>query len=82
MANGVVHAGSFAGQMYGLDANAGRVLRSFDSGGSVLDGPSIVDGVIYWGSGYKKIQPGIGNNKLYARLQSLRGCADSSFGAE
>jgi polyvinyl alcohol dehydrogenase (cytochrome) len=72
VANGVVYAGSFAGQMYGLDAKAGRVLWSFDSGGSVLDGPSIVDGVIYWGSGYKKIQPGIGNNKLYAFTVATR----------
>lgn len=37
----------------------------FASGGSVIDGPSIVDGVLYWGSGYRNIA-GTGNNKVYA----------------
>ena len=36
------------------------------SGGSVLDGPSIVEGTVYWGSGYRNIRPGTGNNKVYA----------------
>ena len=35
-------------------------------GGTVVDGPSIVDGTLYWGSGYRNIPPGIGNNKVYA----------------
>jgi hypothetical protein len=35
-------------------------------GGSVIDGPSIVNGFLFWGSGYRRIRPGIGNNKLYA----------------
>ena len=65
-ANGVVYAGSFAGQMYGLDRWTGDILWSFASRGAVVDGPSIVDGVVYWGSGYRHIAPGIGNNKLYA----------------
>jgi polyvinyl alcohol dehydrogenase (cytochrome) len=55
--------------MYALDAATGKILWSFDSGGgSVVDGPSIVDGVLYWGSGYgpDKASPGIANNKLYA----------------
>jgi hypothetical protein len=51
--------------MYALDAQTGRILWSFASGGSVIDGPSIVNGVLYWGSGYRRIG-GIGNNKLYA----------------
>jgi hypothetical protein len=25
-----------------------------------------VDGTLYWGSGYRNIPPGIGNNKVYA----------------
>ena len=32
---------------------------------TVIDGPSIVDGTLYWGSGYRSIQ-GTGNNKVYA----------------
>jgi polyvinyl alcohol dehydrogenase (cytochrome) len=68
VANGVLYAGSFdsAGHMYALNAATGKVLWSFASGGSVLDGPSIVNGIVYWGSGYAKAGGGTGNNKLYA----------------
>ncbi len=66
VANGVVFVGSYSGMMYALDAKTGAILWNFASGGTVVDGPSIVDGVIYWGSGYKRISPGRGNNKLYA----------------
>jgi polyvinyl alcohol dehydrogenase (cytochrome) len=66
VANGVMYAGSFSGQMYALDSTAGKILWNFASGGSVIDGPSIVDGTLYWGSGYRNIPPGIGNNKVYA----------------
>src|SRR5712675_530243 len=66
VANGVMYAGSYSGQMYALDTRTGKVLWNFASGGSVIDGPSIVDGTLYWGSGYRNIPPGIGNNKVYA----------------
>ena len=65
VANGVVYAGSESGLMYAFDAATGKVLWSFDSGGSVVDGPSIVDGTLYWGSGYGEASPGMPNNKLY-----------------
>jgi hypothetical protein len=45
---------------------SGKILWNFASGGSVIDGPPIVDGTLYWGSGYRNIPPGIGNNKVYA----------------
>lgn len=66
-ANGVVYFGSLdaAGHMYAVDAATGKVLWSFASGGSVQGAPAIVDGVLYWGSGYKRFG-GTGNNKLYA----------------
>ena len=69
VANGVVYAGTIdtAGTMYALDAATGNTLWTFASGGSVNSGPAIVDGTIYWGSGYGV--RGIGlkpNNKLYA----------------
>jgi polyvinyl alcohol dehydrogenase (cytochrome) len=64
VANGVMYAGSQSGSMYALDAATGNILWSFASGGTVMDGPAIVDGVVYWGSGYSK--SGTGNNKLYA----------------
>jgi polyvinyl alcohol dehydrogenase (cytochrome) len=66
VANGVVYAGSFSGTMYALNAQNGAILWSFPSGGSVIDGPSISSGTVYWGSGYKNISPGTGNNKIFA----------------
>jgi polyvinyl alcohol dehydrogenase (cytochrome) len=65
VANGVMYTGSNSGQMYALDATTGNILWNFASGGTVIDGPSIVDGTLYWGSGYRNIQ-GIGNNKVFA----------------
>jgi polyvinyl alcohol dehydrogenase (cytochrome) len=65
VANGVMYAGSNSGQMYALDSATGKILWNFASGGTVIDGPSIVDGTLYWGSGYRNIA-GTGNNKVYA----------------
>jgi len=65
VANGVMYAGSNSGQMYALDATNGNILWNFASGGTVIDGPSIVDGTLYWGSGYREIA-GTGNNKVFA----------------
>ena len=60
VANGIVYAGSedSSGHMYALDAATGKILWSFVGGGAVLDGPSIVDGFVYWGAGYSKTPPG------------------------
>jgi len=66
VANGVMYAGSYSGQMYGFDTTTGKILWNFASGGTVIDGPSIVDSTLYWGSGYRNIPPGIGSNKVYA----------------
>ena len=66
VANGVMYAGSYSGQMYAFDTATGKILWNFASGGTVIDGPSIVDSTLYWGSGYRNIPPGIGNNKVYA----------------
>lgn len=68
VANGVLYAGSMAptgDQMYALDARDGSILWRFPAGGSVVAGPAIVDGVVYWGSGYARTG-GVGNNKFYA----------------
>ncbi len=54
-ANGVVYVGSTAvdgPDMYALDAATGAILWSHASGGSVVGGAAIVDGRVYWGSGY------------------------------
>jgi hypothetical protein len=75
VANGVVYAGSLdsSGHMYALNGSSGKILWSFASGGSVLDGPSIVNGVVYWGSGYARLSGATGNNKLYAFSPSASG---------
>jgi polyvinyl alcohol dehydrogenase (cytochrome) len=51
-ANGVVYGGSMSGEMVALDGATGTILKSFPTNGSVICGPSIVNGVVYWGSGY------------------------------
>ncbi|MGC2547463.1 MAG: PQQ-binding-like beta-propeller repeat protein, partial [Silvibacterium sp.] len=70
VANGVLYVGSLdpKGHMYALNAATGAVLWSYASGGSVLDAPSIVSGVLYWGSGYRRYSGfgSTGNNKVYA----------------
>lgn len=64
-ANGVVYGGSLSGKMFAFDAKTGAILWQFTTAGSVIDGPSIVNGVLYWGSGYGRVG-GTPNNKLYA----------------
>ncbi len=66
VANNIVYAGSVSGNMHALDARTGKMLWTFASGGSVIDGPSIVGGAIFWGSGYKRVTPGTPNNKVFA----------------
>lgn len=68
VANGVVFGGAMdaTGTMYAFDAVSGAKLWSFESGGSVNSGASIVDGTVYWGSGYSNFGIGTPNNKLYA----------------
>jgi polyvinyl alcohol dehydrogenase (cytochrome) len=65
VANGVVFAGSkdSLGEMYAINAATGQILWTFASNGTVIGAPAIVNGVLYWGSGYRS---GTSNNKLYA----------------
>jgi polyvinyl alcohol dehydrogenase (cytochrome) len=77
VANGIVYASSMAkqasqNQMFALDARTGAILWQFGAGSSVNSGPAVVDGSVYWGSGYSRSGiEGSGNNKLYAF--SIRG---------
>jgi polyvinyl alcohol dehydrogenase (cytochrome) len=67
VANGILYGASMAqtgDQMYALDARNGRILWSFAAGGSVVGGPAVVDGAVYWGSGYARTG-GSGNDKFY-----------------
>ena len=71
VANGVVYAGSMASgaeqnNMYALDAKTGKILWNFNSGGSVVAGAAVVDGTVYWGSGYTRVPGEVkSNNKFY-----------------
>jgi polyvinyl alcohol dehydrogenase (cytochrome) len=62
----LVWAGSSGGFIRAYDARDGKVLWQFDTGGAVGGGPTVVDGVLYIGSGYQFLRIGKANNKLYA----------------
>jgi polyvinyl alcohol dehydrogenase (cytochrome) len=71
IANGVVYACSLDvdGHMYAMDAATGDVMWSFASGGSCNAGAAVVNGTVYWGSGYASLAGFLGstgNDKLYA----------------
>lgn len=65
-ANGVVYVGDtvwFGNNMLALDAATGQILWRFRATGSVWSGPAIVNGTVYWGSGY---YAGLPSDKFYA----------------
>jgi polyvinyl alcohol dehydrogenase (cytochrome) len=65
-ANRLVFAGSSGGFIRAYDAKDGKILWEFDTGGAVGGGPTVVDGVLYVGSGYQFLRVGKRNNKLFA----------------
>jgi polyvinyl alcohol dehydrogenase (cytochrome) len=72
VANGVLYAASMAklatqNQMFALDAATGEVLWQYGAGSSVNSGPAVVDGSVYWGTGYSRSGvEGSGNTQFYA----------------
>jgi polyvinyl alcohol dehydrogenase (cytochrome) len=64
--NRLVFAGSSGNFVRAYDAGTGKILWEYDTGGAVGGGPTVVDGVLYVGSGYQSLRIGKGNNKLYA----------------
>lgn len=68
VANGVMFAGALdgPGTMYAFDAATGNILWSFASGGSVNSGAAVVNGVVYWGSGYSSVLGASPGTHLYA----------------
>jgi polyvinyl alcohol dehydrogenase (cytochrome) len=76
---GVVYTASAAvsgNQMYALDAATGRILWQFAAGSTVNAAPAVVNGSVYWGSGYSRAAEGTGNNRLYAF--SVSGVVDTT----
>ncbi len=69
-ANGVVYVASMAksgNEFYALDGATGNILWAQSAGSSVNAGPAVVDGAVYWGSGYSRSRAeGNGNNKFFA----------------
>jgi polyvinyl alcohol dehydrogenase (cytochrome) len=71
-ANGVVFVPSMSANspadptMLALDAATGQGLWSFAAGASVVAGATVVDGVVYWGSGYGRLWGFTGGNRFYA----------------
>ena len=69
VANDVVYAGSTnadGSTMFGLDAETGAILFSFNSGSPVAGGAAVNDGVVYWGSGYPPTDSNTGDNRIFA----------------
>lgn len=70
VANGVVYAASTSGYMYALNAATGATLWSYLAAGSVSAAPAVVNGTVYWGSGYHHFpiaSPiGTASNRFYA----------------
>ena len=69
LANGVIfgcNMAAGAGTMYALDAKNGQPLWSYDSGAPCTAGPSISDGMVYWGSGTFGLFGPTGPRKVFA----------------
>ena len=72
VAHGVLYAASmaklaFQNQMFALDAATGQMLWQFGAGSSVNAGPAVVDGTVYWGTGYSRSGiEGSGNQLFFA----------------
>jgi polyvinyl alcohol dehydrogenase (cytochrome) len=71
-ANGVIFVPSMSANsaadptMMALDASTGQGLWSFAAGASVVAGATVVDGAVYWGSGYGRLWGFTGSNRFYA----------------
>ena len=64
--NRLVWAGSQGGFIRAYNARDGKILWEYNTGGGVGGGATVVDGIMYIGSGYGFLGIGKPNNKLYA----------------
>ena len=55
VAGGVLYGEDAAGDFVALDTTNGQILRTVQSGGASISAPAIVDGVLYWASGYSSV---------------------------
>ena len=55
LAGGVMYGSDGAGNFVALDGETGTQLWTYAASGAAVDGPSVVDGVVYWGDGYGNI---------------------------
>lgn len=62
----LVFAGSTGNHIYAHRATDGKIVWEWDTSGSVAGGATVVDGVLYVGSGYGVFGIGTPNNKVYA----------------
>jgi len=65
-ASRLVFAGSTGGFIRAYDGADGHILWEYDTGGAIGGGPTVVDGVVYVGSGYTFLRIGAGAKKLFA----------------
>lgn len=74
IANGVMFAGALdqEGTMYAFNAATGDILWQFASGGSVNSGAAVVNGVVYWGSGYTSLGGSAGTHLYAFTVASLK----------
>jgi polyvinyl alcohol dehydrogenase (cytochrome) len=63
--NRLVFAGSFRGFVRAYNARTGKIAWEFDTNGAVGGGLTVVDGVLYVGSGYLRLG-GKSNTRLFA----------------
>jgi polyvinyl alcohol dehydrogenase (cytochrome) len=71
VANGVMFGSGISATgdtFFALNAATGAKLWSFASGGSSISSPAIVDGTVYWGTGYSHLEVAgaTPSNKFYA----------------
>jgi polyvinyl alcohol dehydrogenase (cytochrome) len=68
VANGVVYAGvaDLEGNVVAMDAATGKILWQYRTGASVNTAPTVVDGHVYVGSGYKIGKSSKGGRNLFA----------------
>jgi polyvinyl alcohol dehydrogenase (cytochrome) len=66
VANGVLYACSLGveGNMYAIDAATGNILWTYAAGGSCASGAAVVNGSVYWGTGYTAF--GAPGNRIYS----------------